>query len=53
MKTDTQQKLYYLNSYGISADEWTDFLKEVRSSEKKNKSNAVADELLGLKEEGS
>ena len=54
LKTDTQEKLSYLNSYGISADEWTDFLKEVRSSEKKNKSNAVADELLGLKkEEGS
>mgnify|MGYP001765562865 CR=1 FL=1 len=53
LKTDTQQKLSYLNSYGISADEWTDFLKEVRSSEKKNKSDATADELLGLKKEGS
>ncbi len=51
LKTDTQQKLSYLNSYGISADEWTDFLKEVRSSEKKNKSDATADELLGLKKE--
>ena len=53
LKTDTQQKLSYLKSYGISADEWTSFLKEVRSSEKKNKSDATADELLGLKKEGS
>ena len=51
LKTDTQQKLSYLNSYGISADEWTSFLKEVRSSAKKNKSDATADQLLGLKKE--
>ena len=50
-KTDTQQKLSYLNSYGISASEWTDFLKEVRSSEKKNKEGRTADELLGVKNE--
>ena len=51
LKTDTQQKLSYLNSYGISADEWTSFLKEVRSSAKKNKSDTTADQLLGLKKE--
>ena len=51
LKTDTQQKLSYLNSYGITADEWTSFLKEVRTSEKKNKSDATADQLLGLKKE--
>ena len=51
LKTDTQQKLSYLNSYGISANEWTDFLDEVRASEKKNKENRTADELLGLKKD--
>ena len=53
LKTDTQQKLSYLNSYGITADEWTDFLKEVRSSAKKSKSDSTADQLLGLQKEGS
>ena len=53
LKTDTQQKLAYLKNYGISADDWTAFLKEVRSSEKKNKEDRTADELLGLKKEGS
>ena len=51
LKTDTRQKLSYLNSYGITADEWTSFLKEVRSSEKKNRSDATADQLLGLKKD--
>ena len=50
---DKAQKLAYLKNYGISPDDWTSFLKEVRSSAKKSKSDATADQLLGLKKEGS
>lgn len=50
---DKAQKLAYLKNYGISPDDWTSFLKEVRSSEKKSKSDATTDQLLGLKKEGS
>lgn len=48
---DKAQKLKYLSQYGITGDEWTGFLKNVRKSESEDKDKRTADELLGLKKE--